>query len=128
MKEGFDPTGWSKTELKQLADWLYAHLGLDKDVDLEQELIRHYHRCNEAADHASTALAAGTASAGAAAVLTATTGALRELARLQTDLYNAERVKVLERCMMDALQVADNRDQVLEEFTRLVEQADDNSN
>lgn len=115
-----DLSGWTPKELRELADKIYANLGLSSDIDLEAEMLNHYRRCNSAADLALTSLEEGATSAGAAAVLTAATGSLRELAKLQTDLYNAERVKILERSMTEALQLADNKEDVLGKFEYLL--------
>ena len=115
-----DLSGWTPKELRELADKIYANLGLSSDIDLEAEMLNHYRRCNSAADLALTSLEEGATSAGAAAVLTAATGSLRELAKLQTDLYNAERVKILERSMTEALQLADNKEDVLGKFECLL--------
>ena len=118
-----DLSGWTPKELRELADKIYANLGLSSDIDLEAEMLNHYRRCNSAADLAFTSLEEGATSAGAAAVLTAATGSLRELAKLQTDLYNAERVKILERSMTEALQLADNKEDVLGKFEYLLREA-----
>ena len=118
-----DLSGWTPKELRELADKIYANLGLSSDIDLEAEMLNHYRRCNSAADLALTSLEDGATSAGAAAVLTAATGSLRELAKLQTDLYNAERVKILERSMTEALQLADNKEDVLGKFEYLLREA-----
>ena len=115
-----DLSGWTPKELRELADKIYANLGLSSDIDLEAEMLNHYRRCNSAADLAFASLEEGATSAGAAAVLTAATGSLRELAKLQTDLYNAERVKILERSMTEALQLADNKEDVLGKFEYLL--------
>ena len=118
-----DLSGWTPKELRELADKIYANLGLSSDIDLEAEMLNHYRRCNSAADLAFASLEEGATSAGAAAVLTAATGSLRELAKLQTDLYNAERVKILERSMTEALQLADNKEDVLGKFEYLLREA-----
>lgn len=113
MSNEFDPSGYTSSELKDLADKLYEHLKQTRDVDLEEELLEHYHRCKEAADVALKSLLEGRASAGAAAVLTATTGALKELARLQTDMYNAEQLKVFERAVTNVLRDHPDADSLL---------------
>ena len=111
-----DLSGWTPKELRELADKIYANLGLSSDIDLEAEMLNHYRRCNSAADLALTSLEEGATSAGAAAVLTAATGSLRELAKLQTDLYNAGRVKIFEKALQETLRRVDDSGAVLDIF------------
>lgn len=116
----FQYTEWTPNELRQIADGIYEKLGLNQDIDLERELIEHYKRCREAAEAAQLQLLNGETTAGAAAVLTATTGALKELARLQTELYNAERVKVLERAIIHVLKQQPNAEDLMDMFREQV--------
>lgn len=109
----FDFKGYSRDELKHIADSIYRHLNLSKTLNLEDELIEHYQRCKGAAEIAYRELEMGNSTAGTAAVLASTTGALKELARLQTDLYNADRLKQLERVFIDVLKQFDGAEEVL---------------
>ncbi|WP_274584083.1 hypothetical protein V9W64_10830 [Neisseria leonii] len=122
MKKEFDTGGWTEAELRELVVKLNRHLKAKDPIDLEAELIQHYKRCKESADIAYQSLASGMATAGAAAVLTAATGALKELARLQTDLYNADRVKKLEKCMIAVLKEFGDREELLARFEELLEE------
>lgn len=122
MSGEIDFSGWSRRKLEKLRDEVDKALG--GGLNLEQELTEHYGRCKGAAEIAYTGLQEGTMSQGAAAVLTATTGALKEIARLQTDLYNAEKVKTLESAMIAALRLCDDQEAVLDEFERVLREAE----
>ena len=122
MSGEIDFSGWSRRKLEALRDEVDKALG--GGLNLEQELTEHYWRCKGAAEIAYTGLQEGTMSQGAAAVLTATTGALKEIARLQTDLYNADKVKTLESAMIAALRLCDDQEAVLDEFERVIREAE----
>ena len=122
MSGEIDFSGWSRRKLEALRDEVDKALG--GGLNLEQELIEHYWRCKGAAEIAYTGLQEGTMSQGAAAVLTATTGALKEISRLQTDLYNADKVKTLESAMIAALRLCDDQEAVLDEFERVIREAE----
>lgn len=119
-----DLTHLSTQEKKELADRIYASLGKEAEVNLQLELALHYRRCNDAADLAYDALEKGNATAGTAAVLTAATGVLKELARLETEIYNAERVKLLERAFLTALRESDNPEGCVKAFEREIAQVE----
>lgn len=108
-----DLSSMTLQERKELADKIYEQLGRETQINLGVELTLHYKRCNDAAELAYKALEDGNATAGSAAVLTAATGAIKELARLQIDLYNAERVKVLEKAFQNVLRQSDNAEYLL---------------
>lgn len=122
MAREFNTEGWSREELKQLADSIYKRLRINREIDLEQELAENYYRCKDAAGLAYEALEAGNATAGAAAVLTSATSALKELGRLQTDLYNAEKVKILEKTMVEVLQSHPDREALCRKFEELMQE------
>ena len=123
MSGEIDFSGWSRRKLEKLRDEVDKALG-SSGLNLEQELVEHYERCKGAAEIAYTGLQEGTMSQGAAAVLSATTGALKEIARLQTDLYNADKVKTLESAMIAALRLCDDQEAVLDEFERVIREAE----
>lgn len=112
MKKTVDLTGWTREELKQLHSLLSEKL--DAGINLQHEIKAHYLRCNRAADMAAEMLERGEASAGTAAVLTATTGVLKELARLDIELYNAERLKLFEQAVMAVIKTSSESDVLLE--------------
>lgn len=107
MEKSFNPNDYSRAELKKIADGIYKELGINH-INLQVELSEHYRRCNEAADLAYKALEDGNATAGTAAVLTATTGALKELARLEIDLRNADSLKLFEQAVIETLRQMDD--------------------
>lgn len=114
MKKTLDFTGWTRSELLQLHKTLEDKL--DIEVNLQRALKLHYQRCDKAADTAADMLERGEASAGTAAVLTAATGVLKELARLQTEIYNAERLKLFEQAVGTVLKAAPNSEELLEDL------------
>lgn len=114
MKKTIDFTGWTREELKQLHSLLSEKL--DAGINLQHEIKAHYLRCNRAADMAAEMLERGEASAGTAAVLTATTGVLKELARLDIELYNADRIKLFEQAVGTVLKAAPNSEELLEDL------------
>ncbi|MRN38599.1 hypothetical protein CRG49_000640 [Neisseria sp. N95_16] len=123
-----DTTGWTNEELKNFADTIYAGLGEVKEVDLNKALVENYLRCNQSAEAAQQLLLEGQATAGAAAVLSAATNALdklvrlkMELAELEEKLYNIERVKTLERAMIETLKTLHNPEDVLATFKEFLE-------
>lgn len=69
------------------------------DVDLHAELVLNYHLAKEL--QAKT-LASNTQANYKASVVNATTAVLRQLVQLNTELYNAERVKLLEYALEKA--------------------------
>lgn len=112
MKKTVDLTGWTREELSGLHKVLEEKLHIE--VNLERALKLHYLRCDRAADTAAQMLERGEASAGTAAVLTAATGVLKELARLETEVYNAERLKLFEQAVQTVIKTSAEPDVLLE--------------
>lgn len=88
-------------------------------TNIEKELTDHYIKCREARDLALQQMQYGESASAAASLLTATTSALKELAKLQIDLYDAERVKTLQRVMTETLRHASDAEYLLGVFERL---------
>lgn len=87
-------------------------------VNLEVELLEHYTRCKRAADLALSNMEMGEAGGPAGALLNATTSALKEVVRLQTELYDAERVKQLGATLAAVLKSEPNGEELLAKFER----------
>lgn len=87
-------------------------------VNLEEELLEHYQRCKRAADLALANMEMGEPGGAAGALLNATTSALKEIARLQTELYDAERVKQLGAALAAVLKSELNGEELLAKFER----------
>ena len=82
-------------------------------TNIEKELTDHYIKCREARDLALQQMQYGESASAAASLLTATTSALKELAKLQIDLYDAERVKTLQRVVVKVIKSAPNPEHLL---------------
>lgn len=123
MKKTFDFTGWTTDERRELADMIYKNLGIERQINIGEELAAHYQRCNRAADIAYRELEMGNATAGTAAVLAATTNALKQLADLDSDLYNIEYARKLEKAFIDTLKQADDAERLLEIFEDILRDA-----
>lgn len=121
MSKTFDSSQYTRAELKELADKIYEGLKISQQVDLEAELVEHYHRCKSAAEIAYAELQAGNTTAGAAAILTATTGALKELARMQTELYNVERLMELERSLTTLFKTQPNSHDLMRQWQEILD-------
>ena len=113
LPDTFNLADYSTAELKHIYEYL-KNAFEGQDINLERELIEHYQQCKDARDQAMTMLHSGENSSAAAALLNATTAALKEVARLQTELYDAERVKLLERLMTEVLRKASDGEQLLQ--------------
>ena len=113
LPDTFNLADYSTAELKHIFEYL-KNAFEGQDINLERELIEHYRQRKDARDQAMTMLHSGEHSSAAAALLNATTSALKEVARLQTELYDAERVKLLERLMTEVLRRAADGEQLLQ--------------
>ena len=102
---------------------IYKNLGTERQINIGEELSAHYQRCNRAADIAYRELEMGNATAGTAAVLAATTNALKQLADLDSDLYNIEYARKLEKAFIDTLKQADDAERLLEIFEDILRDA-----
>lgn len=92
-------------------------------VNIERELTDHYIRCREARDFALQQMQYGESAAAAASLLNAATSSLKELAKLQIDLYDAERVKTLQRVMTETLRHSADAEHLLALFESLGKEA-----
>lgn len=79
--------------------------GTLKSLNLDTELFERY---TEAKDFLADVMnRPDTAANQIAQVMNTITSILKDIAKLQTDLYNAERLKKLEYCIIEAIKVAD---------------------
>ena len=91
MKKTFDFTGWTTDERRELADMIYKNLGIDRQINIGEELAAHYQRCNRA--------------------------------DLDSDLYNIEYARKLEKAFIDTLKQADDAERLLEIFEDILRDA-----
>lgn len=72
-------------------------------LNLADELEEHFVKCKAARDVALEAAAFGDNTSAAASMINATTNALKELVKLQSELQDVERMKAFERAMIKIL-------------------------
>lgn len=107
LKNKFNPEEYTAEELRQLYSYLDGVLGSGA-TNVEKELERHYLKCREASDMALENMKLGENVGSAGSLLNAATTSLKELAKLQIEINEAERVKALQRVIVKLIKDSDN--------------------
>lgn len=89
-----------------------------KDLNLEVELLEQYNTAKDYLDD----IPEGTPANQVAQVMNTITAILRDVVKMQTDLYNAERIKIMEDCIIQAMKGAPAtvQDEFFEVYQRLL--------
>lgn len=113
MAKEFDASQYTKEELLELMEAIKDLLGINK-LDLRAALLEHYQRCQRIAIQAEEYFFDNPSAM--ASALNATTAALKELSRQETEVYNAEKAKKLELAIIN---VVKHFPDIKQEFLRL---------
>lgn len=113
MAKEFDASQYTKEELLELMEAIKDLLGINK-LDLRAALLEHYQRCQRIAIQAEEHFFDNPSAM--ASALNATTAALKELSRQETEVYNAEMAKKLE---LATINVVKHFPDIKQKFLRL---------
>ncbi len=98
----FDTTKFSREDLREIYDLIGRVLQL-RGLNLEEELQDHYAKCVLARNVALDNLHNPDQISSSASLINVATNALKEVVKMQAELHTIEKVKRLERAMVDTL-------------------------